>query len=76
MTIYWFIVLPVELAIADAPYDKRKMCWGSYQILKKMIQATHLPISIVTHIKFMKTTIFFWKNINSCRIFQILQKEC
>ena len=26
--------------------------------------------------KLWKQQYFFWKNINSCRIFQILQKEC
>ena len=50
MTIYWFIVLPVESTIADVPMWE-KMCWGSHQILTKMNQATHLPISIVSHIK-------------------------
>ena len=58
-------------------WEKKKMCWVYHQIMIKQNQATHLPISVVSHIKkLMKTTIFFWKNINSCRIFQILQKEC
>ena len=32
-------------------WEKKKMYWGSHQILIKMNQATHLPISIVSHIK-------------------------
>ena len=59
MTIYWFIVLPVKLTIADVPYEKRKMCWGSHQILIKMIQATHLPISIVCQIKIYENDNIF-----------------
>ena len=53
--------------------EKKK---DSHQILIKMNQATHLPIWIVPHIKNLKNDRLFWKNINSCRIFQILQIEC
>ena len=41
-----------------------------------MNQATHLLISIISHIKNNKNDNTFGRNINSCRIFQILQKEC
>ena len=42
----------------------------------KMNQATNLPISIVCHIKNYENDNIFWKNINSEKMVQILQKEC
>ena len=51
MTIYWFIVLPVESPIAGVPYERKKCAETPTKFMIKMNQATHLPISIVSQTK-------------------------
>ena len=63
-------------------FEEQSQKWGEMRVFEdpwepwKMNQATHLPISNVSHIKKYETDNIFWKNINSYRIFQVLQKEC
>ena len=42
---------PLNQQPQTSPMWEEKMCWGSHRILIKMNQATHLPNSIVSHIK-------------------------